>query len=348
MNSSFGSAPTIRDVAGRAGVSFQLAAAVLGGKKYARAAEVTRKKITDAARDLGYVPNVSARVLRGDPSRLLGVLIDSRAPESMFSVLAELEQAAAEKGYRILIAQAHDNTGMLIQTCRSLRQNGVDGVISFSHDYAQLGWQLASELKDDTGIVYVLNAPEGIGSSVDVDYSRGLKLAVNHLRKNGYRRTALILQGSRIENLPRSCARRLSGFQLACPEGEVILLKSPLNDLTALKKEFRSLVQKKLLPGPFDSAIVENDILAALLMKSLLARSIRIPRDFGLIGFDNLPIGECLPVNLSSLYYDKKALACTALDILLKKIDGNADPVRMLLPMKLISRESSGKRRYEV
>ena len=79
---------TIRDVAAKAKVSFQLASAVLGNKKYARASEATRKKITDAARNLGYVPNVSAKILRGDASKIIGVLIDSRAPESTFSILA--------------------------------------------------------------------------------------------------------------------------------------------------------------------------------------------------------------------------------------------------------------------
>ena len=98
--------PTIRDVASKADVSFQLAAAVLGGKKYARAAESTRQKIFTAARELGYVPNASARILRGDASKIIGVIIDSRAPESVFSLLAEIEHAADQLGYRILTAQA--------------------------------------------------------------------------------------------------------------------------------------------------------------------------------------------------------------------------------------------------
>ena len=339
---------TIRDVAAKAGVSFQLVSTVLGNKKYARASEATRKKIMDAVRDLGYVPNVSARVLRGDPSRIIGVLIDSRAPEALYGVLAEIEQAADELGYRILSAQAHDDPEKLLSAYRSLKQNGVDGILSFSHDYAQLNCHLDHQLRDDPKIVYVLNAPEGIGSSVDVDYLGGMTLAADHLRKNGYRKTALILLGGRLENLPSSCSRRLSGFRTACPQGEVILLKSSLNDMTALEKEFRSLVRRKIIPGAFDSAIVQNDNFAAILMRHLLEAGVRIPGDFGLIGWDNLLIAECLPVPLTSLSYDRKELARTVLDILLKKINGNTEPVRTLFPMKLTPRESSRKRRYEV
>ena len=106
----------------------------LGGKKYAHASASTREKIQESARKLGYVPNASARILRGDASRIIGVLIDSRAPESMYGVLAEIEQRADELGYRILSAQAHDNPDKLLQAYYSLKQNGVDGIISFSHD----------------------------------------------------------------------------------------------------------------------------------------------------------------------------------------------------------------------
>ena len=97
-------AVTVRDVAAEAGVSFQLVAAVLGGKKYAHASAATGEKIREAARKLGYIPNASARILRGDASKIIGVLIDSRAPETMYSILAEIEQLADRHGYRILTA----------------------------------------------------------------------------------------------------------------------------------------------------------------------------------------------------------------------------------------------------
>ena len=55
---------TIRDVAAKAQVSFQLVSAVLGNKSYARASAGTREKIERAASELGYQPNISARILQ--------------------------------------------------------------------------------------------------------------------------------------------------------------------------------------------------------------------------------------------------------------------------------------------
>ena len=336
--------PTIRDVALKAGVSFQVAAAVLGRKKYARASESTRKKIFDAARELNYVPNVSARILRGDASRIIGVLIDSRAPESMYGVLAEIERSADELGYRILSAQAHDNPEKLLQAYHSLKQNGVDGIISFSHDYAQLGCHLDRQLKDDPRIVFVLNAPEPVGAAADVDYFSGMKTALNYLRRRGYAQTALILRGGGPEILTLGCQRRLEGFRQCSPDGKVFYLTPAREDLPGLERACSAFVREQVRTGHIDSVIAQDDKLALVLMRVLLSEGIRIPHDFGVIGFDNLSIDECLPITLSSLYYDKKELADSVLKILLDRIAGETAPARVVCKMKFAPRESTDRK----
>ena len=337
-------AVTVRDVAAEAGVSFQLVAAVLGGKKYAHASASTREKIRESARRLGYVPNASARILRGDASRIIGVLIDSRAPESMYGVLAEIEQRADELGYRILSAQAHDNPDKLLQAYYSLKQNGVDGIISFSHDYSQLGCRLDQRLKDDPKIVFVLNTDEQNPSAVDVDLKNGIIAAAEHLRSQGYRKTALLLHGNSDQGKqPLSCQKRMEGFRLGCPGGEVFFLPTSNADLTEQEKGIRDLVRKKLIPGGFDSAIAVNDLLAVILMNQQSLAGVRIPQDFGVIGCDNLPIGACYPVKLTTLCYDRKDIARNVLDILQDKISGKSSPVRVTIPVKLIVRESTDK-----
>lgn len=335
---------TIRDVAAKAGVSFQLASAVLGGKKYARASEATRGRIVAAASELGYVPNASARILRGDASRIIGVLIDSRAPESTFSILAEFEQAAASRGYRILIAQAHDDPGKLLESYKSLKQNGVDGIVSFAHDYPLQNCHLDQLLKDDPRIVYILNSIDSDpnGSYVDADIAGGMKTAVGHLLENGYRKPALLLLNRSSEKLTGSIKKRIDGFQTCAPSGaQVFCLSCNELDSGTVSEICRRLISEKFIPGRIDSVIAQNDNLAAILMKELLAAGIRIPQDIGLVGWDNLLIGQCLPVTLTSLYFDRKQLAGFALQLLLDKIGGHSDPVRECFPMNLVVREST-------
>ena len=336
-------AATIRDVAAKAGVSFQLASAVLGNKKYARAAEATRGKIFAAAEELRYVPNVSARILRGDPSRIIGVMVDSKAPESVFSLLAEIEHVADQRGYRILSALAHDNPEKLLTSYRSLKQNGVDGIISLAHDYSQLNCRLDAQLKDDPKIIFVLNTLENQNSSIYVDTAEGMVKAVEHLRSKGYSRPALLLIKDVNQNqLSQSRRKRIEGFLRACPDGKIFYLEHS-DQLSDLAEKCRQLVREMEIPPKTDSVIAENDNLAAILMKQLLSAGIRIPEDLGLIGWDNLLIGECLPVSLTTLYYDQAEIAQAALQMILNRIEGRGTDDKIRFECKMIIRESSNK-----
>jgi DNA-binding LacI/PurR family transcriptional regulator len=336
--------PTIRDVASKASVSFQLAAAVLGRRKYAHASESTRKRIFSAAEELGYVPNASARILRGKASKILGVLIDSRSSESMFSFLAEFEQTADAFGYRILTAQAHDNPEKLMSSYSFLKQNGVDGIISLSHDYSQLGCRLDQRFPDDPKIVFVFNTDERNPSAVDIDIKSAIVTAAEHLRSRGYCKTALVLHGnSDPDKQPASCRKRMEGFRLGCPDGQVFFLPTSVNELNALEKESCRLLREKLIPGRFDSVISVNDLTAVILMNQLLSQGIRIPQDFGVVGCDDLPIGACYPVKLTTIGYDREKMARSVLQLMMDKIAGNIQPARVTFPMELIIRESTNR-----
>ena len=337
-------AVTVYDVAAKAGVSFQLAAAVLGGKKYAHASEATRKKIFAAASELDYRSNIAASVLAGGSSKIIGVIIDSRAPETMYRILAEIEQQADQLGYRILTAQAHDNPEKLLDSYRSLKQTGIDGIISFSHDYSNLNCHLDKVLKDDPKIVFVLNTEEQNTSSVDIDFKGGMAAAVKHLRSLGCRKTAQLLVNSKSSGaLASSVRKRLDGFRLSCPDGEVFFLQSPSFEASQLESECERLIREKLIPGKFDSAVVVNDFVAGLLVNRLIAENVRVPHDFKVVGCDDLPVGLCCSVRLTTLRYDWKKLARTALELLLDRIAGKNGPVRTVFPMELVIRESTRK-----
>ncbi len=118
------------DIAERAGVSLETVSAVLSGRGNSiRFSKEKAEKIRAIAREMNYIPNFSAKMLSGQSSHTLGVLIDSGDVAVRYEQLAAIDQAAERRGYRLLIAEAHANAEKLLLNHRTLLQYGVDGVI---------------------------------------------------------------------------------------------------------------------------------------------------------------------------------------------------------------------------
>ena len=340
-------AVTIRDVAEHANVSFQLVSAVLGKKSYARASEEIRKRIFDSAAALGYIPNASAGILRGNASKIIGVMIDSCAPDNMKLLMAEIEHQAAIAGYRILAAQAHDAPDRLLCAYHSLKQNGVDGIISLAHDYPGAKTQLGKILKNEDRIIFVRNTGSIDGSAVDIDVAAGIRCALSHLQSEGYQNPGLLLYGNR-NFLPASVTERISGFSRIRGEENIFFIDSVTDiseDIGFMEKEISRLIREEFLPRKIDCLIAQNDYLAAICQNMLLKHGIAIPQQFGLVGCDDLFIAQCLPVKLTSLRYDRSVIARKTLELLIERIQGKKETTKYILEPELAVRESSLKKK---
>ena len=101
---------TLTDVARRVGVSSQSVSNALNNPE--RVAPDTRQRILDAVDELGYRPNRSARALRNQRSRLIGVRVepsrDDRAALLLDQFLHALAESAAATGCHLILCQADD------------------------------------------------------------------------------------------------------------------------------------------------------------------------------------------------------------------------------------------------
>ncbi len=112
--------PTQQDVARLAGVSVTLVSAVVSGtsrRSTVSASEETTARIWDAVRQLGYVPNVTARSLAGGRTRLISVFTYSATfPASHddfhHQFFVGVEEEAEAQGYSLaLITTSRDADG---------------------------------------------------------------------------------------------------------------------------------------------------------------------------------------------------------------------------------------------
>lgn len=327
---------TLKEVAALAGVSYQVVSAVLGKCSYARASEATRKKIFDAADKLGYVPNISARILQGRPSDMIGVLIDPLAPQRTFQILFELEKAAAARNCRLLISEAHNNPGRLKTACRKLQQYGVLGILALAHTYPGIG-SLIDEPDEDIALVPVFEAPPGNYSAVVNDTASGIASAAQHLLDSGYQKVVMVTS----ESLGYfSSLQRIEGFRRIIPDNRIFCcnMENPEQTLA----DVRRLIPRLIAEGA-DGIVCYNDHLAALVLRELRRSSIRIPEDMGITGYDDSSFSSLLDPPLTSVAPDYAAVANTAFKLLEERIGGSKENVYAAIPPRLEIRESSLK-----
>ncbi|HVU10795.1 MAG TPA: LacI family DNA-binding transcriptional regulator, partial [Phototrophicaceae bacterium] len=185
--------PTIKDVAREAGVSIATVSYVLNGKTVAISDE-TRARVWFAARKIGYRPNVSARGLRSNQSRLIGYAWH-KMPEQQINTLMDqfvnaLASSAEAVGYHILTFSAPLTEPIPVYD-ELIRTGRVDGFV------------ISSTVPDDPRVQFLIERKFPFVSFgranagwdflwVDTDGGAGIRSAVEYLIGLGHRRIAMI------------------------------------------------------------------------------------------------------------------------------------------------------------
>ncbi|MDQ7028435.1 MAG: LacI family DNA-binding transcriptional regulator [Ardenticatenia bacterium] len=200
---------TIRDVAKRAGVPLRATVSkVLNGRLGVRKA--TREKVLQAARELGYIPDFSARSLVTKRTRTLGFLVHARhtlSPHAFYGeVLSAAEQEARKHQYHFLFATFNQGDEAVPLTL--LQEQRVEGLILAGCDIPR---SLIVQLKHGgVPLVLVDNHVPGVHSVV-IDNEGGAYEATSHLIRLGYTKIGFLCEW--LDDL--SFSERFAGYKRA-------------------------------------------------------------------------------------------------------------------------------------
>jgi LacI family transcriptional regulator/LacI family repressor for deo operon, udp, cdd, tsx, nupC, and nupG len=278
---------TIKQVAERAGVSTATVSYVLNGT--GTVTEATRQRVLDAVAALDYRPSYAARSLRGR-SRTLGLALPALpgrlADPVLAEVLAGIADAAAQRGYALLLA-APDSDQPADAHCLDLARTGrVDGLVllDVESDDAR------ARALCGAGVAHVCAGapPEGCGSpSAAVDLRAGAGQAVAHLVGLGHRRIGLILPPSNLV----SSATLAQGFTEALAQAGL-----PAEDTLVVETErseqdgYQAMQELLSLPEPPSAVLAGSDELAFGALHALYDAGLEAGRQASLIGFDDVPL----------------------------------------------------------
>jgi LacI family transcriptional regulator len=341
------SAPTVYEVAARAGVSTATVSRVLSGRNPVLTA--TREKVLAAIAELGYVPSGAAKDLAARRTGVLGLCfpdlvgdqdIQGDATYWYDEVIRGMERAARRSGYAVMIAASHESDDVDLVLAVAGRCDGL----------AVLARTVPDPMLEHIAMripVVLLAARDQAG-----EVTRTLdRLSVAN-EAGAYDVTAHLVDGHGYESLaflagpPDSpdSASRFDGFRRAHAERGMPVPSQPdfHGDFTTTGG--RHLAQEILARGGMPRALVcANDQTAIGVMKALERAGLKIPDDVAITGFDGIQLGEHLRPSLTTVIQPMSDLGATAVKLLEERMTDSSVPPRAVeLPVHLELRTSCG------
>ena len=340
---------TAKELAKNLGISPSAVSLALNNKP--GVSEQTRTRVLEAAMQLGYNRKESSGLIHTGKSvcfiRYGGTVINAAAHTSFATyILQGIEARATDLGYNTQVRYL--NTGDMYnrQMLELIRQSA--GVIFLGTDLTERQMpemEFFLSYLDECPVVIVDSlVMAGRLDSVGNDSVHGACAAVTHLIERGCRKIGYVNAKQRIPNLED----RRRGVQMALREaGMELFCQIPVDISTeGAATDFESWLEKgNDLP---DGLFVDNDNMAAAILRVLKRWKLRVPEDISLVGIDDIPMCEMLEPPLSTVKLAKEELGTVAMDHLQYRIANNHVPHRMpglhvmttMMSTRLVSRST--------
>ena len=307
---------TIKDIAEACGVSLMTVSRALREKTSVK--EETKKRILAEAERQGYT-NVARQgrpangAAPGQVQLILGNINGSMYYFHM-RLLTALEQKLAQNGFECIIRTTNGSYNIFLRLIERIKRSRCAGTIIFgSFDSEQLEHLLSSLPNAILLDNHIRESFKGNYSSFSFDNRRAAYLAVEHLINRGKRRIALVT-GPEDHFFTKEM---LSGYKESLadhglPFRQELVINTDFLAAGAAGK-MQKLIAKKIA---FDG-IATNDEMATGIYRVLQENHLKIPQDVAICGCDNLPIGEQLYPELTTIVLDYQELASTAIEHIL-------------------------------
>ncbi|MFG2887407.1 LacI family DNA-binding transcriptional regulator [Streptomyces sp. NPDC048297] len=285
--------PTSADVARLAGVSRATVSYVLNNTSAVRISEPTRRRVHDAARELGYVPHAAARSLRAGHSRMVLMPAPAfpvgplyrRCVEELQSALGRLDYTVVQYGTVGLHGDEAARAWAELRPVAVL----VPG--------SGLGPRGVSVLQRAGARAVVTLGPERVDGAhaLLMDHDIVGHRAGTHLYARSRRRIGVVVPEE--PGLRAFSAPRLTGVRQALRGTDATVTELPL----ASTEESAAELAARWRESGLDAVFAYNDEYAMLLMRALQDEGLRVPEDVAVVGADDLMLGRLLRPRLSTV-----------------------------------------------
>ena len=337
-----GSHPTLSDVARAAGVGVATASRALNGGAHVSARSL--KKVEAAIRQLGYLPNHAARILKGGRTKTVGLLVPSIA-DSFFASCAEAAGEVARLHDSLLIvAVSNNDRATEMGSLAVLMRHRPDGLLLVPSDTG--GKQLVSFVRSSAVPVVTFDRPiPGSGcASVLTDNFEAACAATRHLIEHGYRR--ILCFGGEPDLF--TIRERLRGYRHVIESAKLPLLID-----TTWHGDADSAVHvlSRHLSGhrPPDAIFTLKNSATIATFQALRQLRVAVPASIALLGFDDFDLASTLRPSASVVQQPIVDVGRKAAELLFAQLEqpngagaGRQSRAPLVLASRLVLRNSCG------
>lgn len=319
---------TLSDIARETNTSISTVSRVLtSAPESSRISPATREKVIEAAKRLGYRPNLLARSLRTRKTHTLALIVSDIANPWFGMMASVVEQVLHQRGYSLIVCNSCEDAELEQEYLRMLPQKGIDALIVVP--LATTREQLTRHLAADLPVVVVDRLVEGMEYSIISDQQRGAVALSDELARINVRRVAVI-SGPHDVFTHRLRAQTFRGCFEVLVEHE-----GPAQLETG--RQGWALVGDK----PVEAVICTNNLLGQGALEAMMQSGGQLP----IACFDGLTMMDLLPVPIVSCVQDVERLATGAVDLALGQIQQKAMDAQLVMPTRIVWNEAFGRMR---
>ena len=338
-----GRAASLRDVAKEAKVSAATVSMVINGNP--RISRATTTRIQRVIEKMGYQPNRLAQSLSSKHTNVVAIMLPALrhvfADAYFGEIISGVCDKAGKMGYKIMLEQAKPEFIKDKQHVRIFERRFVDGVLCMGINDRNR-WLADFKPAGCPAILIDNSVDEYRVDSVMCNYESGTEQVMNYLQQLGHRHIGLITAGSAIKT-SRQVVQAFQDAQsrIDAPRDDAYLADGKFTEEGGAEAAAVLLARNSDITALFCG----NDKMAIGAMHYLIRSGRRVPQDVSIVGFDDLRHAAFVNPTLTTVHLPLYEVGANAMERLVERIHGRADPVKEVLSTHLVVRQSTAMSR---
>jgi LacI family transcriptional regulator len=331
------SRPTIRDIAGRAGVSIATVSRVLNGRP--DVAPATRQKVLRHIQEEGFTGSLAARALVGSRTGLIGLTVPYLTGEYFAEIIEGAAEALYERDARFVLGPTQHRHDREVSLLDRVMHGTTDGALLILPSESPA--ELERLLEQNFPFVVVdpmSELPWNIPVVAAAHWS-GATAVMQHLVSLGHRRIAAIT-GPR--TWPAS-NDRLAGYRTVLSSAGLPVCEDLIRESDFQIEGGYGAARELLSLSERPTAIFAfNDNMAAGVVRAAREHGLRVPTQLSIVGFDDVQLASVLSPMLTTVRQPLREMGRVAVSLLSRLLDDHRlEATRLELSTRLVVREST-------